>query len=67
MSSSNREGSLTGAGMGPALLVLLVLWAESIIADWFVDRAAEAGLDFRYFNGMSGELYFVENVGGGAR
>jgi len=52
--------------MGLAFLVPLALWAESMMADWFVDRAAEAGLDFRYFNGMSGELYFVENVGGGA-
>ncbi|MDX1385381.1 MAG: VCBS repeat-containing protein, partial [Thermoanaerobaculia bacterium] len=31
----------------------------------FEDRALEAGLDFAYFNGMSGELYMVEMVGGG--
>ena len=32
----------------------------------YVDRARESGLDFFYFNGMSGEFYFVENLGGGA-
>jgi hypothetical protein len=33
--------------------------------DWFVDRAAEAGLDFVYFNGMAGDFYFPEMLGGG--
>ena len=28
--------------------------------DWFVDRAAETGLDFVHFNGMSGEFYDSE-------
>ena len=28
--------------------------------DWFVERAAEAGLDFVHFNGMSGEFYYPE-------
>ncbi len=32
----------------------------------FVDRAAELGVDFVHFNGMSGELYMVENMGAGA-
>lgn len=32
----------------------------------FTDIAAESGLDFVYFNGMSGKLYFVEMMGGGA-
>ena len=31
----------------------------------FVEVAAEAGLDFVHFNGMSGELYFAEIAGGG--
>jgi hypothetical protein len=35
-------------------------------ADWFVDRAAEAGLDFVHFNGMSGALYYAEHMGPGA-
>ena len=28
--------------------------------EWFIDRAEETGLDFRHFNGMSGEFYFPE-------
>jgi hypothetical protein len=32
----------------------------------FVDRAAAWGLDFRYTNGRTGELYFPEIMGGGA-
>ena len=28
--------------------------------EWFTDRAAEAGLDFVHFNGMSGERYYPE-------
>jgi hypothetical protein len=28
--------------------------------EWFTDRAADAGLDFVHFNGMSGELYYSE-------
>jgi hypothetical protein len=28
--------------------------------DWFVERAAEAGLDFVHFNGMTGKLYVPE-------
>ena len=29
-------------------------------AEWFIDGAADAGLDFVHFNGMSGELYMPE-------
>ncbi|MYA08995.1 MAG: CRTAC1 family protein [Holophagales bacterium] len=32
----------------------------------FVDRAQELGLRFVHDNGMTGELYFAENMGGGA-
>jgi hypothetical protein len=32
----------------------------------FVDVSRATGLDFVYFNGMVGELYFVEMMGGGA-
>src|SRR5207249_260286 len=28
--------------------------------EWFVERAAESGLDFVHFNGMSGEFYDAE-------
>ncbi|MDH3745886.1 MAG: VCBS repeat-containing protein, partial [Acidobacteriota bacterium] len=33
--------------------------------DVFVDRAAETGLNFVHFNGMSGEFYFAETAGSG--
>ncbi len=33
--------------------------------DWFVDRARASGIDFAYFNGMSGRFYFPEMLGGG--
>ena len=31
----------------------------------FVDRAAELGVDFVHVNGMTGELWFAEHMGGG--
>jgi hypothetical protein len=34
-------------------------------ADLLVDRAAESGLDFVHFNGMSGEYYMAEITGAG--
>ncbi|HUR34775.1 MAG TPA: CRTAC1 family protein [Vicinamibacterales bacterium] len=34
-------------------------------SDWFVDGAGAAGIDFAYFNGMSGQFYFPEMLGGG--
>jgi hypothetical protein len=40
--------------------------AQPAAAEIFTDRAAETGLDFVHFNGMSGELHFVEHVGAGA-
>src|SRR5512138_947659 len=33
--------------------------------DWFVDRAADAGLDFVHVNGMSGRFYMPEIIGPG--
>jgi hypothetical protein len=33
--------------------------------DWFVDRAAAAGLEFVHFNGMSGQFYQPEIMGPG--
>jgi hypothetical protein len=39
--------------------------APSGAGDWFVDRAAAAGLVFTYFNGMSGQFYFPEMLPGG--
>jgi hypothetical protein len=34
-------------------------------SEWFVDRAAETGLDFVHFNGMSGSQYYAEHMGPG--
>jgi hypothetical protein len=34
-------------------------------AELFTDGAKDSGLDFVHFNGMSGEFYLVENLGGG--
>jgi hypothetical protein len=54
----------------PALLLAAVLLLAPAPAaapkEVFVDRAAAWGLDFRYQNGMTGELYFPEIMGGGA-
>jgi hypothetical protein len=33
--------------------------------EWFVDRAADAGIDFVHVNGMSGQLYMPEILGPG--
>ena len=33
---------------------------------WFEDATAATGLDFVHFNGMTGRLYYVETLGGGA-
>ena len=46
--------------------VVLLAAAPAGAEEVFVDRAAESGLDFVHFNGMSGELYFVEMMGQGA-
>lgn len=52
-----------------ALLIALIAVpaAHGGAADppWFVDIAAEAGVDFRYDNGMTGEYWFPEIMGGG--
>ena len=33
---------------------------DSVGSDWFVERAAELGLDFVHFNGASGHFYYPE-------
>ena len=52
----------------PGLLALLLTSVAAATAqrEIFVDRALEVGVDFTYFNGMSGEFYFPEIAGGGA-
>ena len=61
----------TGLGGGPGVILAFVAGAllastpAAADGDLFVDRAAELGLDFTHFNGMSGEFYFSETVGPG--
>ncbi|HYO16304.1 MAG TPA: CRTAC1 family protein [Thermoanaerobaculia bacterium] len=54
--------------LAPLLVAVLLLPPEPAPAreEVFVDRAAAWGLDFRYQNGMTGELFFPEIMGGGA-
>ena len=52
-------GVVGGAASGPASA------QPGGTDEWFTDRAAESGLDFVHFNGMSGELYLAEIIGPG--
>ncbi len=45
------------------LTTMTISYADSPI---FVDQSDASGLNFYYFNGMSGEFYLIENLGGGA-
>ena len=53
------------SGSLAALLLRAALLAAATPAP-FTEEAASRGIDFVHFNGMSGELYFVENMGSGA-
>ena len=61
-----------GNAQAPALALVLAATAtvEPLAAEEgapvFVDRATQLGVDFVHDNGMTGELYFAENMGGGA-
>jgi len=48
-----------------AVLAILLPTLAIATTQTFEDRAADTGLTFEYFNGMFGEFYFVENIGGG--
>jgi hypothetical protein len=54
----------TGQAETPAEPATIVAAAST--SEIFVDQAQDAGLDFTHFNGMSGELYIAEMMGGGA-
>ena len=58
----------TQFGLGAlALSLALGLSVGTVQAeDTFTDGTQAAGLDFTHFNGMSDQLYLVENLGGGA-
>src|SRR5687767_13225681 len=51
----NPPGSEAGTAAAPAADGL-----KTESGDWFVERAALAGLEFTHFNGMSGETYYPE-------
>ncbi len=54
--------------MSPAALVASLLLAGAPAEapqPVFVERSAELGLDFVHFNGMTGRLYYAENMGSG--
>lgn len=46
--------------------LLLAFSTSAAEDDWFHDVAEPAGIDFTYRNGMAGEFYFPEIMGGGA-
>ena len=54
-----------GTDRGPSAGEPQVKSGTQIADDWFVDRAADTGLDFSHFNGMSGALYMSEIIGPG--
>ncbi len=59
----------TAAGRRAVLLAMaLALLTEAAggTEPIFIDRAAELGIDFTHVNGMTGELWFAEHMGGAA-
>ena len=63
MFRNTQAGALTLALAAAAIIEPLAAEERTPV---FVDRAAELGVDFVHDNGMTGELYFAENMGGGA-
>jgi hypothetical protein len=57
----------TNRGLRATLLAFTLPAAIGSVSgeEIFTDEAKATGLEFVYFNGMSGEFYFVENLGGG--
>lgn len=55
----------SSAAVVPLLAWPLLAAASPGDADWFVDVAADAGIDFVYDNGMTGRYWFPEIMGGG--
>lgn len=65
---SPRMPVAAGAFRSVVLSISMVLVGGAVaVAEQpiFVDVAADAGLDFVHFNGMSGELHFAEIIGSG--
>jgi hypothetical protein len=59
-------GVLCGCGAGEPANSTAAASSASGPAALFVDVAAEVGLDYTYFNGMTGELQALELIGAGA-
>jgi len=47
------------------MVLLFCLWLPTLHAGIFYEVAAETGLDFYHFNGMTGSFYIAEPVGSG--
>ncbi len=60
------SGLVLGGGLALSLLLTAGIAVGEPPPAPFVEVAAEVGLDFVHFNGMSGELYFAEIAGAGA-
>ncbi|MEN8131728.1 MAG: VCBS repeat-containing protein [Pseudomonadota bacterium] len=56
-----RREKIKVCGFVGLLLIAPIAYSEA----FFTDQAEASGIDFVHFNGMSGEFYFVENVGSG--
>lgn len=50
----------------PIYLSFTLLFANAHAAEIFTDKSRESGLDYVHFNGMIGEFYIAEILGGGA-
>ena len=57
-----RVGFLTATALG---LSLFAAQSPGQTPQLFSEEATAAGLDFVHFNGMTGKLYYVENMGSG--
>lgn len=69
MAFRKRFGRLVGQWPVAMLAVCLpvsALYASAAFSAWFEDVAADAGVEFSYENGMDGNFYFPEIMGGGA-
>ncbi len=60
---ARRKASLAKWAVG---LLLTLALSPAAAEDVFIDGSQATGLDFVHFNGMSDQLYLVENLGGGA-
>lgn len=60
-----RRSEWVGVGAAAIACSLAATGAAVAVEPRFTDQAKALGLDFVHFNGMSGEYYMIENLGGG--